>query len=157
MKKCPKCQLEKPLTEFYQRKKHRTGEYYEKCKDCMKNRGRKYYHQNHERQLKLASVRKEKYKEERRKLIAQFKKDKPCMDCGKMYSPWIMDFDHREGEIKISSISSMVIWRTSNIEKIKLEIAKCDLVCSNCHRQRTHDRLQRVKFAGIANVVKAPL
>ena len=35
------------------------------------------------------------------------------------------------------------------------EIEKCDLVCANCHRQRTHDRL--VKLAEIANEVKAPL
>lgn len=66
-----------------------------------------------------------------------------------------MDFDHRDGEIKVRSISWMAYHDTSNFEKIKREIKKCDLVCANCHRQRTHDRL--VKSAEVANVVKAPL
>lgn len=26
------------------------------------------------------------------------------------------------------------------VNKLKEEIAKCDLVCSNCHRDRTHRR-----------------
>jgi len=139
MKKCYKCRTEKLLSEFYQRKKHRTGEYYEKCKECMKDRGKKYYHQNHERQLTLALLRKERYKKERRNFILELKKDKPCIDCGNLYPSCVMDFDHRAGETKIRSISWMVLHDTSNMEKIKLEIAKCDLVCANCHRIRTHD------------------
>lgn len=154
VKKCPKCSQKKSLDGFYQRKKHRTGEYYEKCKECMKTRGRTYYHQNRERQYALALKRKERYRAERKKWL-EIIKNKPCEDCGKMYPSWIMDFDHRDGEIKIRSISWMAFHDTSNFEKIKDEMRKCDLVCSNCHRQRTHDRL--VKSAEVANVVKAPL
>ena len=68
-----------------------------------------------------------------------------------------MDFDHRNGEIKSRSISQMAITDTSNFERIKEEIAKCDLVCANYHRQRTRDRYVKKKSAEIANVVKAPL
>lgn len=143
LKKCPKCKQEKKLTEFYQRKKHRSGEYYEKCKECMKNRGRAYYFQNRERQYALALVRKKRYQEERRKWL-EIIKNKPCVDCDKIYPPWVMDFDHRDGEIKIRSISWMAFHDTSNFEKIKEEMKKCDLVCANCHRQRTHDRLNKI-------------
>ncbi len=154
-KVCSKCNLLKNLSDFYQRKKYRAGEYYEKCKDCMKLRGRSYYYKNQSRQKELALIRKQKYIEKRRNYIDQFKGSKACMDCGRIYPPWIMDFDHREGEIKIASISWMALRGISNFEKIKKEITKCDVVCSNCHRQRTHDRLQKVKEATVAKMVKA--
>ncbi len=143
-KYCPKCNLTKETSEFYQRKTHRSGEYYEKCKDCFKNRGRNYYHQNHDKQLKLALIRKEKYRTERRIWLARLK-DKPCCDCGIKYPPHVMDFDHRDSDIKIGSISWLAFHDTANLEKIILEIEKCDLVCANCHRMRTYDRLQRRK------------
>jgi len=136
VKFCPGCGLEKEFKEFYQRKKHRSGEYYEKCKECMRDRGRRYYFKNHERQLKLALLRKQKYREERKKWLEEIK-NKPCIDCGKIYPPWVMDFDHKEGEIKVASISWLSLHNTSSFEKIKQEIAKCDLVCANCHRIRT--------------------
>ncbi|RJQ36972.1 hypothetical protein C4559_04565 [Candidatus Microgenomates bacterium] len=157
MKKCKKCGFSKPLNKFYKRKTGlRVGEYYEKCSDCYKIRGRNYYHQNRKRQLELAKRRKNKYVEERRKFLESIKNN-PCFDCGKRYPPWIMDFDHREGEIKIGSISHLAIRNTSNFEKLKKEILKCDLVCANCHRNRTYTRLQKQKSAEVANVVKAPL
>ena len=157
MRHCSKCGLNKSLEEFYIRKTgHRTGSYYEKCRDCYKQRGRNYYQENRERQLKLALLRKQKYKEDRRKFLEALK-NAPCMDCKKKYPPWVMDFDHRDGETKIRSVSRMAITDTSNLEVIKQEIAKCDLVCANCHRQRTHDRLMLKKSAEIANEVKAPL
>ncbi|QQG40642.1 MAG: hypothetical protein HYV37_03725 [Candidatus Levyibacteriota bacterium] len=78
------------------------------------------------------------------------------MDCSNLFPPYVMDFDHRDGETKIRSISWMAVNDTSNIEKIKKEIIKCDLVCANCHRVRTYARIQKQK-AEIANVVKAPL
>ncbi len=148
------CGEVKSVSEFYQRRKHRSGEYYEKCKDCSKTRGRNYYHQNHERQLRLALLRKDRYKEERRKWLEKIK-DRPCIDCGVKYPPYIMDFDHKDGVVKIASISWLALHNTSNLEVIKLEIAKCELVCANCHRQRTHDRLKKIKSAAVAKVVKA--
>lgn len=62
-------------------------------------------------------------------------KNKPCMDCGKSYPAYVMDFDHL-GE-KLFNIGSAVRERIVSLEAIQLEIAKCDVVCSNCHRERT--------------------
>lgn len=146
-KLCPKCNSVKIITEFYQRKRYRTGEYYEKCKDCMKDRGRKYYHLNRKRQCYLAILRKHKYIEERREWIATLK-NKPCADCGKIYPPWVMDFDHHDGRAKVASISNMITHNPANYERIKRELIKCDLVCANCHKQRTHIRLVTLKSAG---------
>lgn len=58
----------------------------------------------------------------------------PCTDCGRSYPAVAMDFDHVRGE-KVAGISQMWCW---NHEKVLVELAKCDLVCANCHRVRTH-------------------
>lgn len=153
-KKCSSCGLLKSLSDFYQRKKHRRGEYYERCKECFKERGRSYYHHNHERQLYLAKLRKKRYIQERENWL-NFIKDQPCADCGIKYPPFVMDFDHKDGYAKIGSVSWLAKHNTSSFEKIKKEIEKCDLVCANCHRIRTHARILKVKTATVANVVKA--
>lgn len=61
----------------------------------------------------------------------------PCAECGLTFDPICMDFDHRPGEVKVRNVSQM-----RDIEQIKLEIAKCDVVCANCHRLRTKQRGQ---------------
>lgn len=63
----------------------------------------------------------------------------PCTDCGVQYGPWIMQFDHRPGEVKLFHISDMT--HNKGKKTILAEIAKCDVVCSNCHDERTHQRL----------------
>ena len=71
-------------------------------------------------------------------------KDNPCMDCGEKYPHYVMDFDHREGETKINSVAYII--RRWGMKKILEEIAKCDLVCANCHRERTWQRLHRANL-----------
>lgn len=75
-------------------------------------------------------------------VIIQTAKDVPCCDCGRHYGYWVMDFDHRPGVKKLFDIS---VARKGNkrIAVLKAEIAKCDVVCANCHRDRTHARLQK--------------
>jgi len=64
-------------------------------------------------------------------------KDVPCMDCNIKYPYYVMDFDHN-GD-KLFNIAKMA---TQSWRQIKEEIAKCDVVCSNCHRLRTHKRME---------------
>ena len=65
-------------------------------------------------------------------------KSAPCMDCKISYPYFVMDFDHREGDDKLGELGRSVhIWSWM---KLKEEIAKCDVVCSNCHRTRTAKR-----------------
>ncbi len=62
----------------------------------------------------------------------------PCADCGVVFHPVCMDFDHANGG-KTKAVSRLV----SGAYKMHLileEIAKCELVCANCHRMRTHSR-----------------
>lgn len=63
-------------------------------------------------------------------------KRSPCTDCGVTYSPEVMEFDHLSG--KSFSISSGV--HAKSKLAVLSEMAKCELVCSNCHQVRTHRR-----------------
>ena len=49
-----------------------------------------------------------------------------------------MDFDHRSPEDKKFHISDIVFYNKQ--EEMLEEIAKCDLVCANCHRIRTFSK-----------------
>lgn len=60
-----------------------------------------------------------------------------CADCGGSFPPECMDFDHL-GD-KVDGVATMVS-RTKPWEEIEAEIAKCELVCANCHRIRTKRR-----------------
>lgn len=147
MKNCSKCNKKLLNEEFYFRRKGlRKGEFYEKCKECMKTRGRSYYHLNRDRQLKLALIRKSKSYYEKRAVINALK-DTPCTDCGIKYPAYVMDFDHEDRKQKIGSISHML---SHSLDIIMKEISKCDIVCANCHRIRTFKQQ-----AEIAKVVKA--
>lgn len=66
-------------------------------------------------------------------------KQRPCTDCKGTFNPWVMDFDHLEGKKKVAGISQLVQQAKSK-KVIEEEMAKCELVCANCHRERTHRR-----------------
>lgn len=70
---------------------------------------------------------------ERQELFKQLK-DVPCADCGERYPHFVMDFDHVRGE-KYMNVGQM---KMAKLERILEEVAKCDVVCANCHRIRTH-------------------
>lgn len=134
---CSKCNKKKLLTSFYCRKSGpRSGSFYDKCKDCMKLRGRNYYFLNQTRQLKLANLRRNKYRALMRIYINKIK-DVPCQDCGLKYPPFVMDFDHRNRSTKDIDVGRMINGGWSKI-KVDSEIKKCDIVYSNCHRIRTY-------------------
>jgi hypothetical protein len=67
-------------------------------------------------------------------------RNRPCLDCGGVFPPCAMDFDHRVPAAKRFVVSRMRARAT--IEEILAEVAKCDIVCGNCHRLRTHRRLE---------------
>ena len=61
-----------------------------------------------------------------------------CADCGKNYPPCVMQFDHRDPTTKAHFVTQMI--GRAGTARILEEVAKCDIVCANCHRERTHSR-----------------
>ena len=62
------------------------------------------------------------------------------MDCKISYPYYMMDFDHVRGT-KQANVAELI--NTLSKKRIDEEIAKCEVVCSNCHRIRTHIRKMR--------------
>lgn len=67
-----------------------------------------------------------------RQYIYDYLRDKSCVDCGET-NPIVLEFDHRNPKLKVNNVSNLV----RSMEKLKIEITKCDVVCANCHRIRT--------------------
>lgn len=82
----------------------------------------------------------------RRQALLETLKTDPCMDCGGTFPPECMDFDHRDPAEKIAGVKTM---KTRGIAAMMTEIAKCDLVCSNCHRIRTRRRASDLRLGRV--------
>ena len=65
-------------------------------------------------------------------------RDRPCVDCAGIFAPCAMDFDHRDPRAKRSAVTRMI--GRAGTARILDEVAKCDIVCANCHRLRTFER-----------------
>lgn len=104
--------------EIWKNKAQKRG-YAAACKSCdatgARERGRKY-------DITL------------REWVASFK-DSTCPDCGNDWAPHILDWHHRVPEDKLFAISQFSKFTKDKVI-IEAEIAKCDLLCANCHRDR---------------------
>lgn len=140
-KVCYGCNLRKDESEFHRESKRKDG-LASQCKECRSGHYKKTYPSKKQHIRELVDARRRDLAEKVNNL-----KQKPCMDCGFPFPPYVMDFDHRGGEEKEAGIARMV-WSTVSWARIEAEIAKCDLVCANCHRIRTYKRQLHSKLLG---------
>ena len=96
---------------------------------------RRYYRANTQKQKDLAKARKQKLK----KMVRDLKEGTPCADCGQRFPSFVMDYDHRDSSTKFEMVS-VLVGQGRGKQMILDEIDKCDLICANCHRARTHRR-----------------
>lgn len=127
-KRCSKCRRVLDVSRFVKKGSGTAAQ----CKDCHKI----YYQKAYERPERKKQIREavDRRRQKLRALIHSLKTGS-CADCGKTYPPYVLDFDHRED--KIENVSLLVYKRGWSEKRIREEIAKCDLVCANCHRERT--------------------
>jgi len=78
-----------------------------------------------------------KQKETLAQYLKDLKEKNPCMDCKISYPYYMMDFDHVRGT-KQANVAELI--NTLSKKRLDEEIAKCEIVCSNCHRARTYLR-----------------
>lgn len=90
-------------------------------------------------------------------LMIAYLQEHPCLDCGES-DPVVLDFDHLPGVEKRFEIARAVNASTRAWPTILKEIAKCEVVCANCHRRRTALRLSsRKHLVSQGEVPPAPL
>lgn len=90
-----------------------------------------------ENRKKKDRATKSKHKAARKKRVQAYARtflEKGCVDCG--YSNIIaLDFDHRVPEDKKTEVGKII--NRGSLNQVITEIAKCDVVCKNCHAIRT--------------------
>jgi hypothetical protein len=125
---CSQCQM--PQTQFVPKTKW--------CATCHQNYKKRKYQEN----LSASRYYTNQRRAARIQWFQQLKANIPCTDCGKIYDPVCLDYDHVPGRgIKYKNVSRMVL-DNSPKEKILEEIKKCELVCVLCHNARTFCRLK---------------
>jgi hypothetical protein len=60
----------------------------------------------------------------------------PCADCGRTYPTYVMEWDHLPDTIKTLVLADARRAAFSK-KRILAELEECELVCANCHRERT--------------------
>lgn len=68
----------------------------------------------------------------------ELKESLKCIRCDESRH-WVLDFHHRDPTEKEASVSRVL--RGGSKQRVLDEIAKCDVLCANCHRDE-HYKLQ---------------
>ena len=135
------CGSSKPAAEF---PGSRTGQF-SYCRDCRNAYDRRYYAE-HGRASRLARIRRSRAAA--RAWMDALKAGRPCADCHETFPPYVMHWDHLPGHVKLGEVSVLLTRRQRQI--VIDELAKCELVCANCHVMRTVRRARRTIAEGRA-------
>tara|TARA_R110000824_G_scaffold397878_1_gene601157 strand:- start:240 stop:653 length:414 start_codon:yes stop_codon:yes gene_type:complete len=129
MKECTRCNQEKELTEFHKKGVSPDG-YQTLCKECRSDHFKRDYTDRKEMYLDKNNKRRDKW----RYYINSFKTG--CTQCDEKV-PQVLDFHHIDPKTKLIDIPTMLSESFNEHHKTRFldEIAKCVLVCANCHRK----------------------
>lgn len=137
MKKCCKCKEEKEDSEFNKRKRSKDG-LNSRCRKCHREYDKTIYKNSEKRRDTIRNCKRNKT-EANRIYVRIIKESNPCTDCGIKYPHYVMDFDHlKDKVVNVADLANSDV----STKRIQKEIDKCELVCANCHRIRTHKRKQ---------------
>ena len=70
--------------------------------------------------------------------LRTLKEGKPCEDCGLTFPHFVLDWHHRNPLDKEFEIANGGL--SKGRQTILSEIAKCSLLCANCHRVREYSK-----------------
>ena len=134
LRKCGRCGELKPIELFaWRRKRKRQRD--NMCAPCRSAYGREHYLANRQKYIDAEARRKQERAERRTRYLIEFFRDHPCADCGET-DPVVLEFDHlRDKGLEVTNQFASRNW-----QEILDEIAKCHVVCANCHKRRTARR-----------------
>ncbi|MAH42168.1 hypothetical protein CL614_00350 [archaeon] len=126
-KTCPKCKKDLDISNFALNKAKRDG-FQAYCRECKKEYDHKHYLANKQYFYDRAKKRQKELVE----WYEEYKKSLVCEKCGE--DRWYVLVFHHNKELGKKEIEvSIAIKNGRSIEKIKKEIEKCNVLCSNCH------------------------
>lgn len=70
--------------------------------------------------------------------LNRIKEERGCADCKQKFPYYVLDFDHIDSSNKVNGVSALL--KEAGLERVREEVQKCEVVCANCHRIRTHKR-----------------
>ena len=128
-KTCSRCRVEKGITDFHRLKRSKDG----RNGVCIKCRRELYsvYSSQENVRKKIAKNSMDTYWR-RKRLVDRYKMTYGCYICGYKKCTEAMDLHHVNPRTKTARIASMM---RSKMSKLKAEIRKCVILCSNCHRE----------------------
>lgn len=129
---CSRCGESRPLTD-YAGQPGGTIDCY--CRPCRAEYGREHYERHRARYIAQAKRRKDAVQAENYRQLIRYLRDHPCLDCGED-DVLVLEFDHvADKSYQVAPALRFRFW-----EDVLSEIAKCEVVCANCHRRRTARR-----------------
>ena len=149
LRRCSKCKRDLPLAQFGVKEK-KTERLRTWCRECCRTYGREHYSRNkgdylaRKKRNERHRVNNRRHRDRRRALARSVMEGRSCIDCGES-DPRVLEFDHRDGEIKEAEVSRLIASRRWDM--VDREIAKCDVRCANCHRKRTARQFNWTKFS----------
>jgi hypothetical protein len=127
-KVCGTCKIEKDTSCFSFRNKEKQTTV-SICKECNKLYQKKHFQENKEYYKKKARNTKRKSRE----LLNEYKITLKCSRCPEN-DICCLDFHHLNPDEKEKSIAAAVSSGWS-FKRLQLELNKCIVLCSNCHRK----------------------
>lgn len=127
--KCSDCKQDKPTSAFAvccSRKRGRQRQ----CKECRASYDRVRYAKKDKAEKTRLRKKAVTARERNRKFIADYLCEHPCGRCG-FSDIRALDFHHVAE--KLSTVSRMAT-SCCSLDTLQSEIAKCQVLCANCHR-----------------------
>jgi hypothetical protein len=110
-----------------------------KNREKQREASRRHYAKHRERVIAKTTEVNRTTRNRRRAFILEFLLQNPCVDCGES-NTIVLEFDHvGEAGTKEFNISDAVRLGYG-MQRLKEEMAKCEVRCANCHRKKTYER-----------------
>lgn len=102
------------------------------CKPCVKVINQKSYEKNKDVLKVDRAAAAQAIRDRNRQFVLRHLRKHPCVDCSEQ-DPVVLQFDHLRD--KVADISNLI--SSASLERLQAEMAKCEVVCANCHLRRT--------------------
>jgi hypothetical protein len=131
-KTCTKCGEEKSVEEFRFSNKA-ANKRASWCKPCFAAHEKRAYESPERKKAILESNQTRSVRN--RRFLWDFLSSHPCKVCGEP-DPVVLEFNHLDPTKKTMAVTDMASG-SYGVTRLKEEIEKCEVMCSNCHRRHT--------------------